>query len=221
LAIAWLHAGDICNGWDKEVMAAAQAAGREPRIWEEPIDAAVEAWFGARSLPVFAVRGNHDVVDPYRAFLRASDITGGLVLVAEGLYVAGVGWCGQYHFDLPLENELEPVCKAVCSQAQRRLGTRDRLVLLTHYPAKPDGQIEGTASYDCVRRLVEELTPLVVIQGHIHQWFGTSTTLQLNGHQVLFPNPGPNGAEIEIDMELGVARLLRYFDPDPRFQSQE
>ena len=45
------------------------------------------------------------------------DLSGGSVRqVAEHLFVAGIGWRGQQHYDLPREEDLEPICRNIRRQ---------------------------------------------------------------------------------------------------------
>ena len=102
------------------------------------------------------------------------------------------------------------MCRDVLRLARRLIGTSDRVVLLTHYPAKlPGVYLEHEASegeaFDCVRELIEELGPVAVIQGHVHEWFGQTHLLQMLSRSVLLVNPGPLGGILQIDMDKGDA----------------
>jgi Icc-related predicted phosphoesterase len=202
-AAAWLHAGDVTDGPN------AVEDESDPSL--DPLRADVAGWFKRRTLPVFIVRGNHDTVDEYRAFRSASDATGLLLPVAPQLWVAGVGWHGERYFELPLEADLEKVAESVRRQALRKLGSRDRVVLLTHYPARTPGLYEvlGDAGvwYESVRRLVDDLRPLAVVHGHMHQWAWTSRQLDVAGREVLLLNPGRRGALLTVDVEAGTAAV--------------
>ena len=88
----------------------------------------------------------------------------------------------------------------------------DRVVLLTHYPARyPEvheepGDRDGAGVwYDCVRGVVEELRPLVVVQGHVHRSARTAFSVSAGGREVVALFPGPTGAVVTIDTETGAA----------------
>jgi Icc-related predicted phosphoesterase len=202
-ATAWLHAGDVTDG------PAAVEDGSDPLL--DPLRADVFGWFRGRALPVFTVRGNHDTVDDFGAFRSATDATGLVFPVAPGLFVAGVGWHGERYFELPLEGDLQAVADSVRRQALRKLSRDDRLVLLTHYPALIPGmyEVRGDAGvwYHAVRALVEDLHPLAVVHGHMHQWAWTSRRTSVGGRDVLLLNPGRKGAILTVDVEAGTAEV--------------
>lgn len=204
-AVAWLHAGDVNNG--------PTTAGDGSDPLEDPLRCDAARWFVTRRVPVFVVKGNHDGVDDFHAFSRATDLTGRVVQVAPRLYVAGIGWHGERYFELPFEADLRPVCDAVLRQARRLVMPRDRVVVLTHYPARyPEvnevaGDRDGAGVwYDCVRQVVEELRPLVIVQGHVHRWARTAFCVSVGDRQVLAVFPGPTGAVVTIDTETGAAQ---------------
>ena len=201
-ALAWLHAGDVNNG------PTAVGDGSDPL--DDPLRRDAARWFAARRCPVFVVKGNHDGLDDLRAFATATDVTGRVVAVAPRLFVAGIGWHGERYFELPFEADLRPVCDAVLRQVRRLVMPRDRVVLLTHYPARypqvqeVQGDRDGAGVwYDCVRHVVEELRPLVVIQGHVHRWGRTAFSVPTGGRQVLAVFPGPTGATVTVDVDAG------------------
>jgi Icc-related predicted phosphoesterase len=204
-AVAWLHAGDVTNG--------PTAVQDDSDPLADPLRVEVAAWFARRSVPIFLVRGNHDVTDDFRAFQSGIDVTGLVLPLAPRLFVAGIGWHGERYFELPMEADLELVCDAVRRQARRKLMPRDRLVLLTHYPPRhPEfrevrGDRDGAGVwFDCVRRLVDELRPLAVVQGHVHRWFRTAHPVPGSwGATVLVVNPGPPGAIVTVDVDHGTA----------------
>ena len=203
-AVAWLHAGDANNG------PTAVGDGSDP--FADPLRRNAAQWFASRSVPLFVVRGNHDGVDDLRAFGSGADLTGRVLQVAPRLYVAGIGWHGERYYELPYERDLAPVCESVLRQARRLVMPRDRLVLLTHYPARytqvrtVEGDRDGAGVwYDCVRNVVEQLRPLAVVQGHVHRWARTSFTTVAGDGNVLVLFPGPGGAVLTVDVEAGAA----------------
>jgi Icc-related predicted phosphoesterase len=123
--------------------------------------------------------------------------------IERGLFVAGIGWHGERHYELPGESDLEPVCHDVYRRTIRKTRRTDRLVLLTHYPAhtpelfEPSSALAGW-TFLCVRKLVEQLQPVAVVQGHVHEWFDTSGVLHLGNRNTFFLNPGPHGRTIRI-----------------------
>lgn len=200
-AVAWLHGGDVCNYYD----------GRNDRYRAKPLDADAAGtveWFSTRPVPVFLVRGNHDVEDLSGAFRRAQDATGLVLPIAPGLYVAGLGWSGERHFDLPDEPDLEKVCDGLRRQILRKVGLRDRLILLTHYPPKLSTMFpfEGSGFgfwFDCVRQLIEDLKLLTVVAGHTPRDAGKAAMYRYAGGQSLIIIPGTIGARLTIDTEQG------------------
>jgi Icc-related predicted phosphoesterase len=200
-AVAWLHGGDVCNYHD----------ARNERYEANPLDpdaAATVEWFSTRSVPVFLVRGNHDVDDPSGAFRRSTDATGLVLSVAPGLFIAGVGWSGDRHFDLPDEPDLAKVCDGIRRQVLRQVGLRDRLILLTHYPPKLRAlfPFEGTGFgfwLDAVRQLIEDIKPAAVVAGHTHRDAGKVATYRYAGGHSRIVIPGTIGARLTIDTEQG------------------
>jgi Icc-related predicted phosphoesterase len=166
-------------------------------------------------VPVFAVRGNHDTVDEYRAFRSADDVTGRVAKLGDGLYVAGVGWRGELYYELPTESDLRSVCDAVERHSRRLVMPSDRLVLLTHYPPRLPGMREierdvrdGGTWYDCVRELADAIRPVAIVQGHVHRWSGTSQTVEVAGRPVLVFHPGRHGGALLIDEGTGEASVV-------------
>ena len=196
-AATWLHSGDIYEAVAPRNNAAQKSACE-----------AVARWLEGRRIPVFAVRGNHDILDPAGFFDGGRDLTGHVRKVADHLWLAGIGWFGDRPYDTPGESDLEKICDSVRRQALRQVMPSDRLILLTHYPAKVPG-LFPLAGYavggvlDCVRRLVEDLKPVAVVQGHVHEWFGTSATFEYAGGRSLLVNPGPSGAILKMAIETG------------------
>lgn len=193
---AWIHAGDFYSGWRL----------REERERDE-VDPESEPqrdrsrdgfdWFPDANVPAFAVRGNHDVTDPYGFFGAVEDITGRVLAVAEGVWVAGVGCHGQYFFDVPLESDLEAICERVRRELRRKVRLKDRVILVSYYPA----MVTNGPSYQSVKQLAEEIRPLVVVQGHVHESFGRRTIVDLGGSNSLVIDPGPAGMVLSIDGE--------------------
>lgn len=205
-ATAWLHAGDVADG--------PSAVEDESDPLDDPLRAAAARWYTTRPVPVFVVRGNHDVTDDLGAFAAATDVTGRVSRLADGLWVAGVGWGGERYFELPLESDLRAACDDVERMARRLVMPRDRVVLLTHYPPRLPGMRSvdrdppnGGLWYDCVRELAESLRPAAVVQGHVHKWAGTSQTVTLGGANVLVFHPESTGGILLVNASDGIAGM--------------
>jgi Icc-related predicted phosphoesterase len=199
-----LHAGDANNG--------PTAVGDDSDPLDDPLRCDAANWFRSCSLPQFIVKGNHDGVDDLRAFTSGTDLTGRVIRIAPRLWLAGIGWHGERYYELPLEADLRKVCDVVLRQSRRLVMPNDRLVLLTHYPARYPGVQEvlndrdgGGVWYDCVRGVIEELRPVVVVQGHVHRWARTSFTVRVENRDVLALFPGPAGAIVTVDVDEGTA----------------
>src|SRR3954471_17804376 len=84
-ATAWLHSGDLYNGPD--------IIPDDQPLPGDPIAEVVSRWARARRAPVYAVRGNHDVADPYGWFAAVHELHDGAVArIAPDLLVVGIGW---------------------------------------------------------------------------------------------------------------------------------
>jgi Icc-related predicted phosphoesterase len=191
---AVLHAGDLYDAANRDSLP------RDP----------MTLWLAKCPAPVFLVRGNHDYWDHHEVFERYNDVTGHIREIAPRLFVAGVGFCRRRYYDLPGETDLQPVCRDVLRSARRLIGTSDRIVLLTHYPAKfpaiyPAEEGPLGWAFECVRELIEELRPIAVVQGHVHEWFGQTHTVEVSGRQVLLLHPGPLGGILRIDTDSSTA----------------
>ena len=174
--IAWLHGGDICRGDNADDLAR------------------MTAWQRSLPVPLLAVRGNHDVGRVREWFLRCEDITGGVRRIADDLLVAGVGWAGEKHYELPAEGDLRPVCDQVRRQLLRLQTVRDRLILLTHYPpAYP-----GCDGHRCILDLIEQIRPIMVVTGHLHGLAGTQAQIAPSGSVIVVHHPGLHGKALRI-----------------------
>jgi Icc-related predicted phosphoesterase len=195
-ATAWLHAGDLYDG-------PSVLTNDEPPLPGDPIAETFLAWVRQRRAPVYAVRGNHDVADPYRWFASVTEVDGRVERLGSDLLLVGVGWHGEAYVEMPGESDLEAVCEQARRQLRRLANPRDRIVLISHYPpllpglfpprvgARADGGSESIA------RLVEELTPMLIVQGHEHRWAGLSGRTPSS----LVINPGRAGMAVVIDTE--------------------
>jgi len=158
------------------------------------------------------VRGNHDLHDRAGFFKAAIDLTEGEVRsLGNDLFIAGLGWMGEQFFDLPGETHLIDRCQRIEDEWSRR-GVRGQLILMTHYPPHDPAVLPYMGSrdgffFDCVRNLIEDTKPLLVIAGHSHVQFGRVATIC--GTTVLFP--GRTGRLVTVDagaksFEIGEVR---------------
>jgi Icc-related predicted phosphoesterase len=60
-----------------------------------------------------------------------------------------------------------------------------------------------TVSWRIVIKIIEEFKPVLVVQGHLHEFFGTSGIIDMGERKSLIINPGPRGATVKIDSALG------------------
>lgn len=105
-AAAWLHAGDAYDG-------PGILADDEPPLPGDPLAEPMLAWIRARSIPIYTVRGNHDVSDPYGWFAATAAVDGLVSRIGSDLLVAGLGWHGERYFECPEERDIEKVCESV------------------------------------------------------------------------------------------------------------
>jgi Icc-related predicted phosphoesterase len=195
-ATAWLHAGDLYDGPSVLV-------NDEPPLPGDPIAEIFLAWARQRRAPVYAVHGNHDVADPYGWLAAVSEVNGRVERLGSDLLLVGVGWHGQAYVEMPGESDLEAVCERARRQLRRLATPRDRVVLMSHYPpllpglfpprvgARADGGSESLA------RLVGDVKPILIVQGHEHRWAGLSARTA----SALVINPGRVGMEVVIDTD--------------------
>ncbi len=181
---AVLHAGDI---YDSPTLVL-------PENYVNP-----RVWAAALGVPVLAVRGNHAFRDRAGFFMAAEDVSGRLVRIAEGLWVAGIGFAREWYCDTPGESDLEPQCHGLLRIAQRQVMPQDHMILLTHYPPKlpelPCDEASAGCVYGCVADLIGALRPGAVVFGHNHDWFGRQWR---RSDGTLMVSPGPRGGVLTI-----------------------
>jgi predicted phosphodiesterase len=123
-----------------------------------------------------AVRGNHDVADPVNFFNSPRDISGQCQKVAPGLFVVGVGWHGEQFYDIPSERDIQAVCTQALEDCRLKMNSGDQVILLSHYgvitPPEVAGQSIGV--YAALNQMATILKPVLIIQGHLHEWAGKS-----------------------------------------------
>lgn len=190
-----LHAGDVYEGRTQAM----------PGIHMPEAE-----YFGSDADPkrLLLARGNHDIADPVGIFAEGRDVSGRLVEIVPGIWVAGLGWHGERWYETPREEDLAPLLRDLGRHVLRCVGLHDHLILLTHYPpclSLPAYGCEGapgqkglepdlqTGTYQCVREWIEEYKPSLVVAGHIHEWFGRSYRVLHSEGDAICIVPGPKG----------------------------
>ena len=174
-------------------------------------DADFSMW--ARTRSVLAVRGNHDCV-PHCLF-GTEDVSGRCVKIVPGISAVGIGWAGRDFFDLPAEDDMEAACSAVLGSMGRRsfASTKkpDKLILLTHYPPLLDSVLKFNGNpagwaFKCVASLVDQIRPIAVVTGHVHELAGKVAEYEGPGFKSLVVFPGPQGGILSVN-KSGDARF--------------
>jgi len=189
-----LHAGDIYNRGD---LKKAHVVPEMKSIAD-----------GIRDIktPFFLVRGNHDCMDSAGVFSAAHELTGHCNAVAEGIVVVGLGWTGGQFCDLPTERDMKHVCNSAKREFDFKAMPGDKVILLTHYIPWMrnvfvfNGNPEGWA-FECITDLVNEIKPLAIVQGHVHELFGLKAGYRQEEFRSLIVCPGPKGGILTIDTE--------------------
>jgi Icc-related predicted phosphoesterase len=155
-------------------------------------------------VPLVYVPGNHDPevrsADPTWAPLRTEsplpgpqgcDNADGRVVVAAGLRIAGLGGSMRYKPGPNQYSDAEMRWRALSLEMRIRLnpakGARKVDVLLTHAPplgwgAPDDPAHRGFAAFV---RLVKDLTPRLLIHGHLHPYGRAQVERKLAGTQII------------------------------------
>lgn len=203
-ALAWLHGGDFYMR--RDTITPRAAPGYNVRRFSRMRKLAFDKWLSRLEIPLYAVRGNHDIEDLWGFFKACVDVTGKLVQPADALYIAGLGWHGDGILALPAEDDLQQVCESLSSQVQERLNSEDRLILLTHYPVPTD----MCPGHECIGEFVERFKPLAVIQGHWHHAFGKTAMMEHgdNSH-TLVVNPGSRGGILTVRPDEGFTEFTQ------------
>ncbi len=191
---AVLHAGDIYDA----------GAVQYGEYYVKP-----RPWAAALSVQVLAVRGNHDFRDPDGFFKVAEDISGRLYRLADGLWIAGVGFAPEWYCDTPGESDLEPQCHNINRMANRQVMPGEPIILLTHYPPRlaelPCDEASMGCTYQCIADLADRLLPVAIVIGHQHDWFGRQWRRQ---DGTLIVSPGPRGGLLTIPSDEKAAFVI-------------
>jgi glutamate-ammonia-ligase adenylyltransferase len=199
-ALAWLHGGDFYLR--KNEPRRKRPMGPEALKGYSAKKTDLQQWLTRHAIPVYTVRGNHDISDPWGFFQSCRDISGHLEEIIPGLFVAGIGWSGQQFYDLPDEAKLASVCEGLTEQILNQLPADAALIVLSHYPAVT----ELCPGFACINDLLARFKPTAIMQGHIHEAFEQQTILTWDdGTQTLVFNPGPWGGVLTIQPEAGTA----------------
>jgi Icc-related predicted phosphoesterase len=181
-----LHAGDFYNR---------PRVKRPPEISDE-LDRYVNVVLEDRSW--FAVRGNHDCVDPLGFFSYPHDVGGRVEVLDDGTFLVGIGWHGEVFYELPDNRAMSHMCAATLMACARKMRDGDRSILLTHYcPTGAGLPPEEGWFYEPLRDMMDALRPLAVIQGHSHPFFGMTWVDEEFGTKVICP--GPEGVILRVD----------------------
>ena len=191
---AVLHAGDVYDA---------------PRLAQGYDYVSPRSWAQTLGAPVLAVRGNHDFRDPDGFFMVAEDVSGRVVRLSQGLWVAGVGFAPSWYCDTPGDSDLESQCRDLTRMVNRLVMPGERIILLTHYPPRVMELVgrgtPATWSYQRVGELAEILRPVAIIFGHQHDWFGRHWR---RADGTLLVSPGPRGGVLTIAAH-GEATFMR------------
>lgn len=197
-ATAWLHAGDVYNYGHS----GKSSKGIKPQQLME--------WVEGCKIPIFAVKGNHDCSFDVPFFDKAIHVSDGCHQIAPGLFVIGIGWAGGVYYDLPMCSDIQKVIKEAKRQYIMKSMPSDKVVILTHYPPwLPNiydypGSMEGWM-FDEIRELADEVKPLAIIQGHVHDIFGLQVVHHGADYDSLVVSPGPVGGTLTIDKDASTA----------------
>lgn len=155
--------------------------------------------------PVHFVRGNHDVEDIY-SVMKFTDQTGAVERLSDNLLLVGIGWSGMLYYELPTERIINDVCVRLQRLIAMKHKEGDRFVVLTHYPPYFEGLYDNKQDpegwmFRSIARLCDDIKPLAIIQGHVHELFGNA--IRRDGALILCP--GPKGMLLDLS---GEAKLI-------------
>lgn len=203
--VACLHGGDFYNKGTKKY-----------RTLFGPNGLALLDWAEANKTQYYSVRGNHDGNDEVSFFSTHSrEVTGAAARLTDDLVLVGVGWNGSYHYDLPNEEGVGVYCNQAMNSLVKIVKPSDSFVVLSHYPAwtpKVFGRVGSPKPlgwmFDCVKELVDELKPIAVVAGHVHELSGKVAVYDGPRHTSLLVFPGPVGGILTVDTETMAAGFV-------------
>lgn len=178
---ALLHAGDFYDRLRKTSAAKPSEQLRE--------------WISKQSIPMYVVRGNHDVRDEDNLWHKANNPSENCMDLGQA-WLVGAGWSGDFFYETPCESDLQKVCDR-CIRAHRMKAIDSKpVILLAHYP--PDYiPYHGDARnwlYKCMSELISYLQPKLVICGHLHH---DGPKFRMDGNRMtLFP--GKDGIGVQL-----------------------
>ena len=191
---AWLIAGDLYS--NSEI-------GRPTTPQRTLAHDGLRQWANGVKEPVCLVHGNHDCLDDYQLFRKFNNLSGDCLEISPRLWVVGLGWCGDMYYDLPRESDMAEIVQMARRAWTLKSKHGDQAILLTHYgPALPQFQTRGTYAgwlFDCVAKFLEEIKPLAILQGHIHQLAGQSFIHDAPTYRSFVACLGRTGGVLTID----------------------
>lgn len=198
---AWLHAGDVYSHGHF-----AKGTKTSPAIER------LSLWMSERKIPVYAVKGNHDCSFDVPFFNAAENMTKRCKPIAPHLFLYGLGWHGSAYFDLPTESNMRNVIEEAKREWILRSMPSDKVIILSHYPfwsptlysfnSNPEGWM-----FQCIRELMDEIKPLAIIQGHVHELMGRQNIYTGPDYETLAVFPGPEGGTLSVDPETSVVKF--------------
>jgi Icc-related predicted phosphoesterase len=118
----------------------------------------------------------------------------------------GIGWSGGMYYDLPTEYDIEKVIESARRELILKSKTGDVFIILTHYPPwiplfYPHSNNPAGWMFSCIQKLMDEIKPMVVLQGHVHELAGNQFIYNGADFKTLVVSPGPDGGILSIDKE--------------------
>ena len=204
---AWLHAGDVFLNCRYE---------ERPKPVEDA--AKISAWADERKIPIYAVKGNHDCSMDTEFFDKINHASGRYIELSPGLGLFGLGWHGGAYYDLPTEYDMHKRCDEAKREWLLKSKSGDQYIVLTHYPPwvaalYPDARNPAGWMFQCIRELIDEIKPMVIIQGHVHELFGKQFVYSGPEFKSLIVAPGPKGGILSINLDESNATFEKWKKP--------
>lgn len=191
-ADVYLHAGDFYNLLGGKIHGVSHKDFARMKNNEQTMT----EWRKSVSCPVYFVRGNHDTDDFFN--IMKEDISGKIVKLKDGLFLFGIGWSGQFYFDIPLDRDIAVICDNLLKQSLQEMKDGDHSIILTHYPPcipEKHGKCEEGFLFNPVRKMIDALKPILVVEGHTHQDAGKVFWY----NKTLIAHPSVKGSLFEIE----------------------